>query len=120
MYLLNITEGLTFNERHRKDQVHQYEPQFGVQLYNIGAEIWINLKTQGRFLHPTESYLLIEGWLQKNDDAVYSNVDFFALIHNGIMRLLKCIIYRLPGQYIVHINDPSVATIMLTYPDDFY
>ena len=60
--ILIITEGLTFDESLQEYQVHEYEPQAGANLNNPG-EIRINIETQDLFLHPAESYLLVEGRL---------------------------------------------------------
>ena len=120
--MLTITEGLSFDESLQEYKVREYEPQAGAQLNNAGAEIRINIETQDLFLHPAESYLLIEGKLQKNDDTAYDDADLVSLVHNGIMYLFRTISYRLSGQQIEHINDPGIATTMLgmlTYPDDF-
>ena len=120
--ILSITEGLTFDENLQEYQVHEYEPQAGAQLNNRGAEIRINIETQDLFLHPAESYLLVEGRLQKNDGQAYANADLVSLAHNGAMFLFRSITYRLSGQQIEHLNDPGIATTMLgmlTYPDDF-
>ncbi|XP_063447224.1 uncharacterized protein LOC134726736 [Mytilus trossulus] len=120
--ILTITEGLTFDESLQEYQVREYEPQAGAQLNNPGAEIRINIETQDLFLHPAESYLVVEGRLLKNDDTAYADGDLVSLTHNGIMYLFKSISYRLSGQQIEHINDPGIATTMLgmlTYPDDF-
>ena len=120
--ILSITEGLTFDESLQEYQVHEYEPQAGAQLNNAGAEIRINIETQDEFLHPAESYLLVEGKLQKNDGTAYANGDLVSLAHNGVMFLFRSISYRLSGQQVEHLNDPGVATTMLgmlTYPDDF-
>ena len=120
--MLSITEGLTFDESLQEYQVHEYEPQAGAQLNNAGAEIRINIETQDLFLHPSESYLLIEGRLQKNDGTAYADADLVSLVHNGVMFLFRSISYRLSGQQIEHLNDPGIATTMLgmlTYPDDF-
>ena len=111
--MLTITEGLSFDESLQEYEVHEYEPQAGAQLNNAGAEIRINIETQDLFLHPAESYLLIEGKLQKNDDTAYDDADLVSLVHNGIMYLFRTISYRLSGQQIEHINDPGIATTML-------
>ncbi|XP_071176618.1 uncharacterized protein [Mytilus edulis] len=120
--IITITEGLTFDESLQEYQVREYEPQAGAQLNNPGAEIRINFETQDLFLHPAESYLVVEGRLLKNDDTAYADGDLVSLAHNGIMYLFKSISYRLSGQQIEHINDPGIATTKLgklTYPDDF-
>ena len=60
--ILITTEGLAFDESLQEYQVHEYEPQAGANLNNPG-EIRINIETQDLFLHPAESYLLVEGRL---------------------------------------------------------
>ena len=60
--ILIITEGLIYDVSLQKYKVHEYEPQAGANLNKLG-EIRINIQTQDLFLHPAESYLLVEGRL---------------------------------------------------------
>ena len=120
--MLDIKEGITFDEKLQEYQIHEHEPQSGAQLNNSGAEIRITIETQHLFLHPAERYLLVEGRLMKNDDTAYADADFVSLVHNDIIFLFKSISHRLPGKQIEHLNDPGVDTTMLgmlTYPGDF-
>ena len=74
------------------------------------------------FTHPSESFLLIEGQLIKNDDTLYADADVISLINNGMMYLFKNIKYQLSGQDIENVLHPGQATTMLgllKYPDDF-
>ncbi len=86
--VLITTEGLAFDESLQEYQVHEYEPQTGANLNNQG-DILINIETQVLLLHPAESYLLVEGQLQKNDSSAYADADLVSLFHNGIMYLFS-------------------------------
>ena len=69
--MLDIKEGITFEETLQVFQVHEYEPKSGADLNRSGTETRINIVTQDFYLHPAESYLLVEGRLMKNDDSAY-------------------------------------------------
>ncbi len=71
----------------------------GANLNNPG-EIRINIETQDLFTHPSESYLIVEGRLTKNDGTLYANADNVALTNNAIMHLFSNIKYQLSGQEI--------------------
>ena len=71
--ILTITEGSNFNE-----------------------SLQINIETQDLFLHPSESYLVVEGRLLKNDDTAYADGDLVLLTHNGIMYLFKASVIGFP------------------------
>ena len=86
------------------------------------GDIRINIETQDIFTHPSESFLLIEGCLTKDDNTLYANGDVISLINNGMMYLFKNIRYQLSGQDIENVMHPGQATTMLgllKYPDDF-
>ena len=46
---------------------------------NNGSDIRINIKSQGVFTHPSESYLIFEGRLTKADGTPYANADEVSL-----------------------------------------
>ena len=100
---------------------HEYEPITGASLNNSG-EIRINIETQDLFTHPSESYLVFEGRLTKDDGTLYADADNVALTNNAIMHLFSNIKYRLSGQEIESLYNPGQASTMLgllKYPDDF-
>ena len=73
-------------------------------------------------MHPSESFLIIEGRLVKANNNSYGNNDLITLTNNGIMHLFKRIRYDLSGQEIENIMNVGQATTMLgllKYPDDF-
>ena len=121
MDILRINEINMRYESIKCYESHEYEPVEGANLNNPG-EIRINIETQDLFTHPSESYLVVEGRLTKNDGTLYANADNIALTNNAIMHLFSNIKYRLSGQEIESLFYPGQATTMLEllkYPDDF-
>ena len=74
------------------------------------------------FAHPSESYMILEGRLTKNDSSAYANVDEVNLTNNAKLHLFSQIEYHLSNQLIESLNYPGQLTTMLgllKYPDDF-
>ena len=120
--ILRITDPILSNDSIDKYEDIEYEPVAGTNLNSSGADIRLTIETQDIFTHPSESYLIIEGELRKNDNNRYANDDLIALTNNGIMHLFKRIRYDLSGQEIENIMNVGQATTMLgllKYPDDF-
>ena len=100
----------------------EYEPVAGTNLNNPGGDIRLVIETQDIFTHPSESFLIIEGRLLKDNNNSYGNNDPITLTNNGMMYLFKHIRYDLSGQEIENIMHPGQATTMLgllKYLDDF-
>ena len=75
---------------------HEYEPITGTNL-NTPGEIRINIETQDLFTHPSESYLIFEGRLTKDDGTAFANADNVTLTNNGLMHLFSNFKYQLSG-----------------------
>ena len=121
MDILRINETPMKDESIESYESHEYEPIAGSNLNNPG-EIRINIETQDLFTHPSESYLVVEGRLTKNDDTLYANADNVALTNNAIMHLFSNIKYQLSGQEMESLYYPGQASTilgLLKYPDDF-
>ena len=100
----------------------EYEPVAGTNLNTSGGNIRLYIETQDIFTHPSESFLIIEGRLIKNNNNSYGNADLITLTNNAMMHLFKSIRYELSSQEIENIMYPDQATTMmglLKYPDDF-
>ena len=67
---------------------HEYEPITGTSLNNSG-DLRISIESQDVFTHPSESYLIFEGLLTKNDDTAYVNADEVVLTNNTIIHLVS-------------------------------
>ena len=120
--ILRITDPILKDDSVDKYEDIEYEPVAGTNLNSPGQDIRLTIETQDIFTHPSESYLIIEGELRKDDNNRYANDDPIALTNNGIMHLFKRIRYDLSGQEIESLVHPGQATTMLgllKYPDDF-
>ena len=119
--ILKFTEKPIIDESIQEYEYHEYEPQARTNL-NSAGEVVFNIELQDLFSHRSESYLVFEGRLTKNDNTAYSNADAVALTNNGIIYLFSNISYRLSNQEIESVHHPGQATTMLgllKYPDDF-
>ena len=120
--ILRITDPILSDDSIDKYEDVEYEPVAGTNLNSSGADIRLTFETQDIFAHPSESFLIIEGELKKNDNNRYADDDPISLTNNGIMHLFKRIRYDLSGQEIENIMNVGQATTMLgllKYPDDF-
>ena len=120
--ILRITDPILNDNSIEEYEYFAYEPVAGTNLNSSGQDIRLVIETQDIFTHPSESYLIIEGELKKNDNNRYADDDPIALTNNGIMHLFKRIRYDLSGQEIENIANVGQATTMLgllKYPDDF-
>ena len=120
--ILRITDPILSDESIDKYKYVEYEPVAGTNLNSSGTDIRLTIETQDIFAHPSESFLIIEGELKKNDNNCYADDDPISLTNNGIMHLFKRIRYDLSGQEIESLLHPGQATTMLgllKYPDDF-
>ena len=118
--ILRITDPIISDDSTDRYEHIEYNPVVGTNLDS--GDIRINIETQDIFTHPSESFLLIEGQLIKDDDTLYADADVVSLINNGMMYLFKNIKYQLSGRDIESVLNPGQATTMLDllkYPDDF-
>ena len=102
---------------------YEYGTIVGTNLNSFGSDIRLTIQNQDIFMHPSKSFLIIEGQLVRNVDGnEYAAGDLITLTNNGIMHLFKCIQYDLSGHVTEKLNFPGQATTMLgllKYPDDF-
>ena len=120
--ILRITDPILKDDSIDKYEDILYEPVTGANKNSAGQDIRLIIESQDTFTHPSESYLIIEGRLLRNNGNPYGNNDPITLTNNGIMYLFKRIRYDLSGQEIENVINPGQATTMLgllKYPDDF-
>ena len=121
--ILRITDPILKDDSIDKYEEIAYEPVVGTNLNAPGQDIRLTIETQDIFTHPSESYLIVEGDLLRNDNGnQYDHDALITLTNNGIMHLFKRIRYDLSGQDIENIMNVGQATTMLgllKYPDDF-
>ena len=125
--ILRITDPILKDDSIDKYEEIAYEKIAGTNLNAPGQDIRLTIETQDIFTYPSESYLIVEGYLEKklnppNATVYNSATDLITLTNNGIMHLFKRIRYDLSGQEIENLVHPGQATTMLgllKYPDDF-
>ena len=125
--ILRITDHILKDDSIDKYEDIAYEKIAGTNLNAPGQDIRLTIETQDIFTYPSESYLIVEGYLEKDvnppNATVYNpDTDLITLTNNGIMHLFKRIRYDLSGQEIENLVHPGQATTMLgllKYPDDF-
>ena len=120
--ILRITDPILKDDSIDKYEDILYEPVTGANKNSAGQDIRLIIESQDIFTHPSESYLIIEGRLLRDNGNSYGNNDPVTLTNNGIMYLFKRIRYDLSGQEIENVINPGQATTMLgllKYPDDF-
>ena len=118
--ILQITEPIPEDDSIFDYEYKEYNPIAGTD-YNRGS-IVTTIESQDIYTHPSESFLIIEGRLTKNNGDAYADPDVITLINNGIMYLFSDVRYHLASHEIEVLQNPGHATTMLgllKYPDDF-
>ena len=87
--ILRITDPILSDDSIDKYEDIEYEPVAGTNLNSSGADIRLTIETQDIFTHPSESFLIIEGELKKNNNNQYAGNDPISLTNNGMMYLLN-------------------------------
>ena len=107
--ILQITEDIPVDDSIYEYEYKEYNPIVGTN-YDRGS-IVMTIEAQDVYTHPSESFLVIDGNLVKNDDSAYAEADVITLINNGMMYLFSDVLQN-PGQATTMLG-------MLKYPDDF-
>ena len=118
--ILDITKPIPEDDSIYEYEYKEYNPIVGTDL-NRGS-IVITIETQDIYTHPSESFLIIEGQLLKNNDTAYADADVITLINNGMMYLFSDVRFHLASHEIEVLQNPGHATTMLgmlKYTDDF-
>ena len=118
--ILQITDPIPEDDSIFEYEYKEYNPIAGTD-YNRGS-IVTTIESQDIYTHPSESFLIIEGKLTKNNGDPYADPDVITLINNGMMYLFSDVRYHLASHEIEVLQNPGHATTMLgllKYPDDF-
>ena len=125
--ILQLTEDIPVDDSIYEYEYKEYNPIVGTDL-NRGS-IVLTIESQDIYTHPAESFLIIDGQLQRtipdpnrNNSIDYEDVDVITLINNGMMYLFSDVRYHLASHEIEVLQNPGQATTMLgmlKYPDDF-
>jgi hypothetical protein len=119
---LDITDPIIVDESIESYQFQDYTPQ----KHNLDdrSEIVIEINANDTYIIPSESRLIVEGQLRKNNQNhdAYNAADEVSLVNNGIMFLFSNIIYSINEKEMERINNPGqTSSIMgyLSYADDY-
>ena len=77
--ILRITDPILSDDSIDKYEDIEYEPVAGTNLNSSGTDIRLTIETQDIFTHPSESFLIIEGELKKNNNNQYAGNDPISL-----------------------------------------
>ena len=120
--MLNWREKMGEDTSIEKINIYEYEPHQGTRLNDVG-DIRLTISNEDQFIHPSESFLYLEGELLKNDDTTYGDTEKgISLVNNGLMYLFDRIDYSIANKRVEGFNNPGRATTMkgmLTYPKVF-
>ena len=118
--ILRITDPILADDSIYEYEYKEYNPIVGTNL-NSGS-IVITIEAQDIYIQPSESYLIIEGQLTKNDGTAYADANNITITNNGLMYLFSDVRYHPASHEIEVLQNPGHATTMLgllKYPDDF-
>ena len=82
---------------------------------NSGGPISFDILNENAFTVPSDSYLLVEGRLIKNDDTAYADADEVALAKEGILHLCREIRYQINDKDVESVFYPGVCQNILSY-----
>ena len=82
---------------------------------NSGGPISFDILNENAFTVPSDSYLLVEGRLIKNDDTAYADADEVAIAKEGILHLFREIRYQINDKDVESVFYPGVCQNMLSY-----
>ena len=119
--ILDITKPIPEDDSIYEYEYKEYNPIVRTN-YTTGSVV-ITIEAQDIYTHPSESYLIIDGLLEKADGSGrYDNGNHITLINNGMMYLFSDVRYHLASHEIEVLQNPGHATTMLgmlEYTDDF-
>ena len=119
--ILQITEDIPVDDSIYEYEYKEYNPIVGT-TYTSGSVV-ITIEAQDIYTHPAESFLIIDGKLEKDvGGGRYGNGNLISLINNGMMYLFSDVRYHLASHEIEVLQNPGQATTMigmLKYTDDF-
>ena len=119
--ILKFTDTPITDESIEEYEYHEYDPITCTNLNN-GGDIGISIEAQDVLTHPSESYLILECRLTKDDGTAYANADEVVQTNNAIMHLFSRIEHHLSNQLIeslIYIGQATTMLGLLKYPDDF-
>jgi len=117
--ILDISESVMIDDSIESDQFVEQLPEAGeANINTAGTEINITFNNSSNFIHPSESYLRIEGQLYVGN-AVWTNNaangSAIAIANNGILNLFSNFKYELADTIIEYFENAGITTTAHNY-----
>lgn len=110
--ILNIDEDISFDESISRVELHSHQPYIST-TFNNSDEIRIPIQKQDIFTLPSQSSIVIEGELVKNDGTKPADTSKF--VNNGIAHLFEEIRYELNGAEVDRCKNVGITTTIKGY-----
>ena len=104
--MFDITQPVQEDNSIQRYEFHGYEPEVGTNLNSTG-EIRMHITNKDTIIHPSQSYLLIEGKLTKADGTAYAADSKVTLINNALPYLFDEITYKLKNKTVKAVSHPG-------------
>ena len=120
--MINIDEPILVDNSIQSFKYLDYIPQNLADINYDNAQINIDIQASDNFLVPSESQILIEGQLLRDDDQPFGANDEITLVNNAMMYMFRYIELEVGTEKVESIDNPGQTTSILgylSYPDDF-
>ena len=120
--MINIDEPILVDNSIQSFKYLDYIPQNLADINYDNAQINIDIQASDNFLVPSESQILIEGQLLRDDDQPFGVADEITLVNNAMMYMFRYIELEVGTEKVESIDNPGQTTSILgylSYPDDF-
>jgi hypothetical protein len=120
--MINIDEPILVDNSIQSFKYLDYIPQNLADINYDNAQINIDIQASDNFLVPSESQILIEGQLLRDDDQPFGANDEITLVNNAMMYMFRYVELEVGTEKVESIDNPGQTTSILgylSYPDDF-
>jgi len=112
--ILDINESVIIDDSIESYQFVEHLPEAGeAKIRTPGTEINITFNNSSNFIHPSESYLRIEGQSYTAAGAAWAtgaNGSAIAFVNNGILNLFSNFKYELADTIIEYFENAGITT----------
>jgi len=117
--ILDINESVIIDDSFESYQFVEQLPEAGeANINTAGTEINITFNNSSNFIHPSESYLQIEGQLYTAGGVAWNsgvNGSAISFVNNGLLNLFSNFKYELADTIIEYFENAGVSTTVHNY-----
>lgn len=106
MEKLNVFDKIEFEEGITREELHTYQP-YGSNTFEPSDEIRICIQCQDLITSTFESFIYIEGEIQRKDNTKKCDLD-----NNGVLFLFEEIRFEMNGQIIDSVRKPGITSCL--------